>query len=278
MLGLGAWIVSAGLAYGPVMAGLERQWRTDPAYSHGWAILPLAAWLLWRRRSELAVTPMRSARTGLAVVVAGLALFVAGSLAAELFLIRVSLIPVLVGSVLYVAGQEWLRLAGFPLCFLLFAIPLPTIVFDRISVSLELLASGLGVWLMRAADVAVLQDGNVLRLANVTLQVTEACSGIRSLMTLLSIATLIAYLYERSQSKRAVIVFAAVPIAVVLNAVRVAGTAIAVAYFGPTAAEGARHDAIGWVAFALAVVCICALQRLLRSEADAVPRTIAEAA
>src|SRR5437762_1654475 len=212
MLALGVWIGSMAVLYGPVLIKMARQWQDDPTYSHGWIIAPIALMLAWHQRDRLRDAARRPSNAGLLLVAASLLLFAAGSLAAELFLTRISLIGVLAGTILYTLGANHLRLLAFPLLFLIFMIPLPAIVFDRAAVSLQLLASALGERLLRAGGVAVLRDGNVLRLASVSLEVNDACSGIRSLMALVSVTTLVGYLFEPSWWRRAAVAAAAVPL------------------------------------------------------------------
>jgi exosortase len=167
--------------------------------------------------------------------------------------------------VLYAFGWEHLRLVAFPLAFLVFMIPLPAIVFDRATVSLQLVASRLGEDLLRAADVPVLRDGNILTLPTITLEVNDACSGIRSLMALLSVAALVGYFSDAARWQRALLVFAALPIAIGLNGARIALTGLAASRFGPAAASGAVHAASGWLVFVLALGVIWALQKHLGS-------------
>lgn len=278
MLGLAVWIGSIGLLYGSVLIGLARQWESDPNYSHGWVIAPIALALAWRERDRLRNAARRPSNLGLAVILASLFVFIVGSLGAELFLTRISLIGVLAGTILYVSGWTHLRLLAFPVLFLVFMIPLPAIVFDRIAVSLQLLASSLGEQLLRTAGVAVLRDGNVLRLATVTIHVDEACSGIRSLMTLVSITTLIGYLFEPRWWLRVAVAAAAVPLAVVLNGVRIGVTGLAAIQFGPAAARGPVHDAAGAIVFAIALACICACYWRKAAARSSEPRKLEVAA
>lgn len=259
MLALAAWTGSMVLLYGPVLYKLAAQWQSDPTYSHGWVIAPVALVLAWHQRGRLRHAPRQPSLVGLAIVVASLLVFVLGSLGAELFLTRISLIGVLAGTVLFAFGWAQLRLLAFPLFFLLFMVPLPAIVFDRLAVSLQLGASAIGEQLLRAGGAAVLRDGNVLRLASVTLEVNEACSGIRSLMALLSVTTLVGYVWEPTPWRRVAVAALAVPLAIALNAVRIGVTGFAALHFGPWVAQGTVHEAAGAVVFVVAIACVTAL-------------------
>lgn len=265
MIGLVAWALTAALLYAPVLVKLVRQWAADETYSHGFLIAPIALFLLWQQRDRLKQTPIRPSNLGLVVIGVSLALYALGSLGAELFLTRISLIGVLAGTVLFVFGWQHLRLVAFPLGFLIFMIPLPAVVFDRVAVSLQLVASQLGEQLLRLVNVPVLRDGNVLTLATITLEVNDACSGIRSLMALLSVATLIGHFSASTPLRRWSIAFAAVPVAIALNGVRIAMTGLAASRFGPAVASGTIHAASGWVVFIAALAVVWALHHALNS-------------
>jgi exosortase len=263
MLGAAVWLLSIGSLYGPVLAKLARFWRTDPMYSHGFVVAPIALFLVWRQRDRLRAATVAPSNAGLLVLALGLGLFIVGTLGAELFLTRFSLIAVLAGTIAFAFGWEHLRLVAFPLAFLIFMIPLPTIVFDRVAVSLQLVASQLGERLLTAVNVPVLRDGNLLRLANGTLDVNEACSGIRSIVALLMIAALVGYLGGSGVWRRTALIAAAVPLAIVLNGVRVAATGLAVSRFGLVAAEGLAHETMGWAVFVAELASVWAVHRVL---------------
>jgi exosortase len=267
MVGVGAWVLSAALLYAAVLVKLVHQWGTDPTYSHGFLVAPIALFLVWQARDRLRRTSSRPSALGLVLITVSLGLYVLGSLGAELFVTRVSLIGVIAGTVLYVFGWNHLRIVAFPLAFLVFMIPLPAIVFDRATVSLQLVASRMGEELLRAGDLPVLRDGNILTLPTITLEVNDACSGIRSLMALLSVTALVGYFADAGRWQRALIAFAALPIAIGLNGIRIAATGLAASRFGPAAASGAIHEASGWLVFVLALGVVWALQKTLVSHA-----------
>ena len=267
MLGACVWVLAAGLLYGPVLQKLAHDWSTDAAYSHGFVVPAIALFLVWQRREQLTRTPVSPSAAGLLILACSLGLFVVGSVGAELFVTRVSLIGVMAGTVVYAFGWRHLRLVAFPLAFLLFMIPLPSIVFGHAAVSLQVMASQLGERLIRAADVPVLRDGNLLTLANVTLEVNEACSGIRSLVALLMMTTLVGYLFQRGAWRRVVLVAASIPLAIGLNGLRIAATGIAASRFGPVATSEAVHTATGWVVFVAALACVWGAHLLMESVA-----------
>lgn len=261
-----AWavlIVAVAWLYGPVLIRLAGDWRADESYSHGWLIAPIAAGLAWRDRTRLRLAPRQPSALGLVIVIGSLAMFAAGMIGAELFTTRASLIGVVAGTIVFLWGWQHFRLLWFPLAYLILMIPLPAIVFDRLTESLQLVASGLGEHLLRTADVPVFREGNVLTMSTITLGVTDACSGIRSLMSLVAVSSLVAYVYEPTLARRVIIAVSAVPLAVALNGMRVAVTGVAASRFGPDLARGMVHEASGWVIFVFALAGLWMLHRTL---------------
>jgi exosortase len=262
---LAALLLCAGVVwlYAGALSSLVQQWASDDDYSHGFFVVPLAAFFAWERRDALRRATLRPSVWGLVLIAASLVMFLAGTLGAELFLTRLSIIGVLAGAILFVWGRDHFRTLLFPLAFLLFMIPLPSIIFNQVAFPLQLLASRVGETAISAAGIPVLREGNVLVLANTKLEVAEACSGIRSLMSLLMLAIVLGYFTERRVGARVVLALAAVPIAIVANASRVAGTGMASHWLGPAAAEGFFHTFSGWLMFVVAFVGLLAVQRLL---------------
>jgi len=255
-------LVSVLVLYRDVLARLMIAWRVDENYSHGWLIVPMALYLAWERRAVLAA-PSRPSLAGLAVVIASLAVLLAGTLGAELFLTRVSLLGVLAGAVLWLSGWQHLRALAFPMAFLLLMIPIPAILFNQIAFPLQLLASRFGEAALTAAGIPVLREGNVITLSHVTLEVVEACAGIRSLVSLLTLAIVYAYLTERRTWMRVAVALSAIPVAIVANGVRVAGTGIAAQAWGPGGAQGFLHSFSGWAIFVVATALLLGVHRLL---------------
>ena len=268
---LAAVAVSIICLYADTLSSLARQWASDDDYSHGFFVAPLVAYFLWERRDKLREAPIRPAASGLVLVALSLHVFVAGRFGAELFLTRVSLIGVLAGAVLFLAGWRWLRLTAFPLAFLLLMVPLPSIIFNQITFPLQGIASRAGEAVIATAGVPVLREGNILHVPGRALEVAEACSGIRSLMSLLMLAIVLGYFTERRTGARVAIALSAVPIAIAANAARVAGTGLAAYWVSPAAAEGFFHGFSGWMVFVVALAGLLAFQRLL--EAVRVRRT-----
>jgi exosortase len=264
-------IVALSLAlvwvYGGIMSGLVRQWATDDNYSHGFFVVPLAAFFVWERRDALRRAESRPGFGGLVLLGVSLLVLIAGRLGAELFLTRVSLVGVLAGITWYVWGRQHLRVLLFPIAFLLLMVPLPAIVFNKIALPLQLLASRVGETAIAAAGIPVVREGNVLQLPTRDLEVAEACSGIRSLVSLVMLGIVLGYFTERRTGPRVVIALAAIPIAIAANAARVAGTGIASELVSPAAAEGFFHAFSGWLMFVVAFGGLMLVQRLMARRA-----------
>ena len=263
LIAAGLLTAAIALLYADVLAGLVRQWSTDDNYSHGFFVLPLALYFAWERREGVARAAVRPSVAGVVLVALSLVVLLAGRLGAELFLTRVSLIGVLFGAVLFVWGREHLRLLLFPLSFLLLMIPLPAILFNQVAFPLQLAASQAGEAAISLAGIPVLREGNVLRLPAQTLEVVEACSGLRSLISLIMLGVVLGYFTDRRTWARVAIAIAAVPIAIVANAIRVAGTGIASEWVSPAAAEGFFHTFSGWLVFVVAFSGLLLVQQVI---------------
>lgn len=249
--------------YSDVVPALVRQWATDEDFSHGFFVVPLAAYFAWERRDALRRAPAQPSWAGVILLAGSLLLLVAGKFGSELFLTRVSLIGVLAGLIVLLAGIGHLRILIFPLAFLLLMVPLPAILFNQIAFPLQLLASQVGETAIAASGVPVLREGNLLVLPGKTLEVAEACSGIRSLMSLLTLAVVLGYFTEDRPGARLAIALAAIPIAVVANATRVAGTGLASYWVSPAAADGFFHTFSGWLMFVVALGGLLVFHRTL---------------
>ncbi|MBY0496304.1 MAG: exosortase [Cyanobacteria bacterium] len=252
------------LVYWSVIRGLVDAWSTDDNYSHGFFIVPLALYFAWERRNAIAAAPVRPSMFGALVVGGSLFLLVAGLLGAELFLSRVSIIGAVAGAILFLFGWPMLRIVLFPLAFMLLMVPLPAIIFNKIAFPLQLLASNVGEYSVRSLDIPILREGNVLILANATLEVAEACSGIRSLVSLFTLGIVFGYFVDRRAWVRAVIALSAIPVAILANGLRVASAGVAAHNFGNAGVEGLFHEFSGWVVFVIAFLMMFALQRLLQ--------------
>jgi len=275
-----AMLAAAGafaLLYKDVVVKLVHDWATDDNYSHGFFIVPLAVYFAWERREELAATRPRPAMWGLAVILGSLATLVAGVLGAELFLTRASIIGLFGGVTLFVYGARHLRMLLFPLMFLILMIPIPAILFNQIAFPLHLLASPFGTLVLAGLHIPVLREGSVIVLSHSTLEVAEACSGIRSLISLLTLGLVYGHFSDPRPGIKVALAAATVPIAIVANGLRVAGTGVAAHAIGPEAAEGFFHTFSGWMVFVAAFAMLVPVRLMLSTIASSIrrPRPVA---
>lgn len=266
---------TAGL-YAPVLAGLVKQWYSDPDYSHGFLVPIFSGYLIYRRRSRLKGIPDDPSSWGLAILLLSFALLFLGSLGAELFLSRVAFLVTILGLLIFLRGFGFVRAIAFPLAFLLLMVPLPAIIYNQIVFPLQLLASRFAAGCLTQSHVMpVLREGNLLVLPNYTLEVVEACSGIRSLMSLITVALAYGYLFESRKLIRGLLALLMIPIAVVSNGMRVMGAALVTYFWTPRAAEGFLHTFSGMVIFvaatAMILLCHSVLKLLFRKPRSAVP-------
>jgi exosortase len=249
--------------YAPVLGGLVRQWRTDPDMSHGFLVPPVVALLVWRRRAELTALKCEPNGWGLALVVLGAVQMLLGTLAAQLFVARTAFLVSLVGAVLFLGGTRALRTLAFPLLLLLFLFPLPALVYAQVTLPLQLLASSIAETLLNRIGIPALREGNILDLPHQTLSVVEACSGIRSLLSLSFLSLVYAYFFDRRVVIRWVLLAATIPVAIAANAARVTLTGVLSEYRADLA-RGAFHLFEGWLFFVLALGLLIGLHQMLR--------------
>src|SRR5271165_981203 len=250
--------------YWSTLVRLVHQWLNDPNFSHGFFVPLFSGFVLWQERGRLSRIVPRPSWIGLAVIAFALCLLTLGQLGAELFLARSSLLVLLAGLVILFLGWEFMRAAFFPWAFLLLMIPIPAIVLNQITFPLQLLASKVAATVLPLLGVPILREGNVINLPAMALEVAEACSGIRSLMSLLTLAIIYGYLTERRLWVRWLLAAASVPIAVAANSVRIIGTGLLVQYWDADKAEGYFHASWGWIIFVVSLLMLYALHALIR--------------
>jgi exosortase len=263
LVALGGVVVALVMLYASIFVDLAGIWLGDENYSHGPLLLPVIAYLVWARRARLSAEPLRPSNSGLVIVAASLAVLVVGTAGVEFFLMRASAIGVIAGIVVFLAGWRSLRLVLFPLSLTALIIPPPPVVFYQIAFPLQLLATKFGVMALQLFQIPVLSEGNVITLTYTTLEVTDACSGIRSLISLFALALLYGYFTQSGQISRMVVALSSIPIAILANGLRIAGTGIAAHIVGPSAATGFFHAFSGWVVFVTSFVMLMAVSNVL---------------
>jgi exosortase len=250
------------LCYAPILYRMGVQWANDENMGHGFFVPIVAAIIVWQRRHKLAALPLRSNRWGLVLVIWAAIQAIIATLGAELFTARMAFIIALVGVVLYIGGTGWVRALAFPLLLLLFMVPIPAIIYAQLTLRLQMLASELGETMIGWMGIPVLRAGNTLRLPSQTLDIAEACSGIRSLVSLAFLSLVYAYFMDKRVWMRWALLVATIPIAIGANGIRVALTGL-LSEVNPELAKGMFHETEGYIVFAVALIALIFTHRLV---------------
>ena len=259
-----AWFGALLIAcYAPILGGLVRQWATDPDMGHGFLVPSVAGYIVWQRRAELA--NLRSGRNyaGLALVIWGAAQMILGNLAAQIFIARTAFLVSLIGVVLFLGGLRMAGALAFPLFLGVFLFPIPAMLYAQITLPLQIFASSVAEGILNFMGIPVLRDGNILELAHHSISVVEACSGMRSLLSLSFLALIYAYFFDKKVWMRGLLLAVTIPIAIAANAARVTLTGL-VSDFRPDLAEGPLHILEGWILFVGALAAIVGFHRMVQ--------------
>ncbi len=282
----GIVILAVAFLYATVLSKLVEHWWVDENYSHGLLVPFIIAYVLWVNFDSLKEAVSKpSVLIGGAFIFASFVMLLGGTLGAEFFVQRISLVLMLAGIIIYFFGLRIIQFLSIPFILLLLAIPIPQIIFNRIAFPLQIYASQIAVWGIRLFPVPTVRKGNVIEILprgatqTIALEVVEACSGIRSLMTLMTLALILAYFTRRRPSESTesglgflnnidfwrgvILVFSAIPIAIITNAGRVTATGVLTYYYGTKATEGFAHDAAGWIVYLVALAMLISLNFLL---------------
>ena len=250
------------LCYAPVLARLVRQWNDDEDMGHGFFVPVIAAYIAWQDRDKLLGRPLQTNYLGLVIVILAAIQLYIGTLGAEIFLARTAFVEAVVGSVLFLGGTYALRAMLFPLLLLCFMVPLPAVIYSQITFPLQIFASQVAAFVLELVGIPVLRDGNVLELPSQKLSVVEACSGIRSLLSLTFLSLVYGYFFDKKPWMRIALLLATVPIAIVANAGRVTLTGI-MSEINTDLAHGSAHTASGWVIFMIALAMMVVTHQVI---------------
>ena len=250
------------VAYFPILQSLVMQWSTDEDVGHGFFVLPVAGYIAWQRREELLAIERKPAWWGIGLMVWGVLQSYLGTLGAELFLQRSAVLITLVGLLLTLGGTKLVKALAFPLLLLPFMIPIPAVIYNQITFPLQLFASRVAESTLGLIGIPVLREGNVLELASQKLSVAEACSGIRSLLSLTFLGLVYAYFFDKKVWMRWALLACTVPIAILANSGRVTITGI-LSEINPSLAQGFFHSLEGWIIFLIALVMLIGVHLLI---------------
>jgi len=252
------------LVYHRMLVELVWTWWSDPDFSHGFLVPIFAGYLVWVKRKSLPNKEVTITWSGVMVVALGLVLLFLGIYGVSVFLTRISFVVVLTGLTYCFGSRSLVKELRFALLVLVLAIPLPSIIFNEIAIPLQFFTSKLASHLLPLFGVPVFREGNMIELATVKLEVAEACSGIRSLVTLFTLAVFYGYFLEKSFLRRVVLALSSIPIAIAANAIRIFGTGLCVEYWDRDKALGFFHQFSGWVMFLVSLGCLFIVHRIMR--------------
>ena len=251
--------------YAPVVAHLATQLWTDPNYQHGLAVPFVSAIILWRRRAALkAAGGPKAVLEGSALLVVAAVLLVGGTAASELFTARLSLPIMLIGLLLVFKGREFVRRAAFPLLFLFMMIPLPYIAYYKLTFPLQIMSAKLSALALRFIGVEVIRSGNILALPTYTLEVVAACSGLRSVMTMIALALVLCAFPGLSGRRKIALAACSIPIAIAANTIRLVVIAIGAYAISPAFADGTLHEISGLIVFSTGFLLLLAVRGALK--------------
>jgi exosortase len=256
-------IICIAILYYTVFKTIIVDWSNDPDFSHGFLIPFFSLFIVWQRTDELEKLEVTPNNFGILIMLIGLFFLIIGNLAAEYFTQRMSFIIVLTGIILFLLGRQYLKLLAFPLIYLIFMIPIPSILILKITFPMQILAAKVGTFSLQLLDIPVLREGNVIHLVDSALNVERTCSGIRSLLSLTALGTVMAYFLNKENWKRALVVLSCLPIAIIINALRVSMTGILAHVYGMKTAEGFFHGFSGVVFYVAGLMLVAALGIIL---------------
>lgn len=254
-----------GLYY-PVLTSLVHDWSTSDNYSHGFFIPLISGYMVYALREELGRIAVRPANWGFIVLLAGLGQLYVARVGSEYFLQRTSLILVLLGMVLFLWGRELTKKLLLPIGYLLFMVPIPAILWNKIAFPMQLFSSAVTERVIQAIGLPVFREGNVLHLAQTTLEVVDACSGLRSLTTMFALAAALAWFSDFATWKKWLLFFAAAPVAIFANIVRLTATAGLASFYGEKVAQGFLHDFSGLFTFVFGLMLLVLTSKLLQGK------------
>jgi len=253
------------LIYLPVLADLVLDWYEDPNYSHGFLIIPVAIWFIWRQREELASTPISTNMWGFVGVLVSLAIFIVGTAGAEYFSGRFSFVMLLASLALFLLGTQIFRKIWFAFFFMLFMIPIPYVIYYSLTFPMQLFASKIASLALGAIGLPLVRLGNVLYIpGGQALEVAEACSGLRSIVSLLALGALLAYFTQETRTKALILFAATVPIAILGNVVRITFTTVGTYAISENFVDGVLHEMSGMLVFLFSMIMLFIVSSILR--------------
>jgi exosortase len=261
-------VLSAALIglYFPVLVLMAKDWSTNDNYSHGFFIPLISGYMVYAMKDELRRISLRPANWGLLFLLTGLGQLYIAKVGSEFFLQRTSLILVLLGMTLFLLGTGITKKVLLPLAYLLFMVPLPAIIWNKIAFPMQLFSSAVTESVVRLIGIPIFREGNVLHLAQTTLEVVDACSGLRSLTTMFALGAALAWFSDFASWKKWLLFIAAAPVAIFANIVRLTATAGLASVYGEKVAQGFLHDFSGLFTFVFGLALLVMISKFLQEK------------
>lgn len=259
-----AWLLMLAAfasVYYPVFSELVRDWSSSDDNSHGFLVIPLAGYMLWQNRSTLSAQTVDGSWIGLLLALVSLFMFLFAKLGAVVSLLPVAMIMFIWSAVIFFYGFTIFRLCIFPLLFLLFMVPVPSQIYAALTNPLQFIVTKITVDIASMLGMIIYREGNVIHLPDMTFQVVQACSGLRSIMTMLTLGAIISYFTLRSPFMCLLLIAAGVPIAIAVNIFRVLSMVVAHNFFKLDLTEGVPHTILGLFVFLLGLVFFMLFQK-----------------
>jgi exosortase len=257
--------------YLQVIISLVGDWWADSNYSHGFLVPLVSAYLVWKKKDKLKFLERKKSYFGFLILLLGLGIYIVGTAGAEYFSARFSLVIVLFGLVYYLNGKEWAKELLFPIGFLVFMVPIPNVIYYAIAFPMQMLSSKLTQYVLHFIGLPSIRQGNIIHLPNYSLEVAEACSGLRSLVSLLALGAFFAYITfpkkpntGKSDLKRGILFLSVFPIAIAANIFRILITAIGAYVVSPKLAEDFLHKLSGLVVFLISVFSLFVVSQIIK--------------
>jgi len=252
------------LLYFQVIVGLLNDWWVDSNYSHGFLVPLVSAYLIWKKRGKLKSLEKKRSYWGFLILLLGLGIYILGTAGSEYFSARFSLVIALFGLIFYLNGREWAKELLFPIAFLAFMVPIPYVIYYSIAFPMQLFSTKMSYFILHSIGLPSIRQGNIIYLPNYSLEVVEACSGLRSLVSLLALGTFFAYVTFKSNLKRIILFLSVFPIAIGANIFRIFITAVGAYVVSPKLAEDFLHKLSGLIVFLISVFSLFILSRIIK--------------
>ncbi len=256
-------LIAFSVLYFPFIQTMIKDWGENDNYSHGYLIPFIFGFMIYLLRDELSKIKIVPSNWGLLIIIMGLCQLMVAKIGTEYFLQRTSMIVVLFGMSLFLFGKKITKKVSIPLFYLIFMVPVPVILWNHVAFPMQLFASSITETIIQAMGITVYREGNVIHLTETTLEVVDACSGLRSLISLFALSGAFTFIVDLSNLKRWLLFFSAAPIAILINIIRLVSTAVLARWMGADAAQGFLHDFSGMVVFAGGIALLYCVYLLL---------------